>query len=104
MGGAKTPNSRFISFPADSHDDVLLSVQHIRHRCAALLGGHVNGAGFFSCSFIVGTEHGAALAICRSEYAGLASNDQCLRDQSPDDSGPARTRHVEAFQSWVIAN
>src|SRR5437879_6440339 len=38
---------------ADGHDDVLLAVDHVRHRRASLRGRHVNRADFFSGSLVV---------------------------------------------------
>src|SRR2546425_1124596 len=91
------PQSRQIPPPADSDHDVLLSIQHVGHRGAGLAGRHIHGPHLFAGSLIVCAEHGAALAVRRCEYAGLAGNDECLCDERADNTGAAGTRNVASF-------
>ena len=78
-----------ISQPADRHYDVLLSVQHICHRSAALLGRHVNSADLLTRCFVVGPQHRAPLSVWRGENTGLTGDNQCLRNKCTYDAGAA---------------
>src|SRR5437868_5187312 len=57
---------------ADGENDVLLAVEHVCHRRAALRRSHVDGADFFAAGLVVGAQHRAALAVRRGEEPAFA--------------------------------
>src|SRR5258706_12659344 len=50
---------------ADRHHDVLLAVQHVRHRGTALWRRYVDGTGFFALALVVPPQHRATRMFWR---------------------------------------
>src|SRR5580704_15792789 len=87
---------------ADGEDDVLLTIEHISHRRAALGGGYVNRADFFAGGLVVGAQHRTAYARWRREEAGLTGDYQALGGQNTDQARTAGARNVQTFESRMI--
>src|SRR5262249_19088500 len=91
-----------VSVASDGNNDVLLAVEHVRHRRTALLRRHVDRADFFTACLVVSAQHSASLAIRSREHTGLTSDQQRLGNESSDSARPARSRNVQTFQRWMI--
>src|SRR3989442_9716175 len=76
-----------VSRPADRDDDILLAVEHVRHRRTALGGRHIDGATLPSGRFVERAQHRATLARRRGRHARIAAHHERLGD---DCSGIAR--------------
>src|SRR5262245_38273905 len=70
-----------ITGAADRDDEVLLAVEHVRHRRAALRGGNVDRAHLFTGRLVERPQHGASgPARCRPKV-GFAGDEERLRDE-----------------------
>src|SRR5258708_8781574 len=76
-----------VAAAADGYDDVLLAIDRIRHRIAALRSRHEHGADLSSGRLVVGPQHRAARMLRRGGRRRVAHDHHRLGDDQADAGG-----------------
>ena len=85
--------------------EILLTVQHIRHRRSGLRGRHIDGPHLRPGRLVVRTEHRTAHAGRRREKPRLARDHERLRDERANAAVRASgSRNCQTFQRRVVAH
>src|SRR5204863_3715321 len=75
--------ARIIASTHGNHD-VLLAIQHVRHRRPALWRGKINSADLFAGRFVISAQHRSTRVLGRCGHLSFTSNHQRLSHQRAD--------------------
>src|ERR1700730_1419446 len=87
---------------ADGHDDVLLAVERVRHRRAALWRRHPHRAHLLAGLLVIRAKHRAATLVGIGDEAWIAQHDERFGHQLSHWSLLAGLRNVQALDRGMV--